>query len=73
MTGEQTGEEVNQDQDEYAIWEIVDREFVGEEFRCPTCDLTLMGSDEIGAAGLSYIHEDQQEREMEYEPDYGND
>lgn len=73
MTGEQTGEEVNQDQDEYAIWEIVDREFVGEEFRCPTCDLTLMGSDEIDAAGLSYIHEDQQEREMEYEPDYGND
>ena len=32
-----------------------------------------MGSDEIGAAGLNYIREDQQEREMEYEPDYGND
>tara|TARA_B100000614_G_scaffold111617_1_gene100155 strand:- start:1604 stop:1765 length:162 start_codon:yes stop_codon:yes gene_type:complete len=45
------------------------REFVGEEFRCPTCDLTLMGSDEIDALGLNYIHEDQQEREM----DYGND
>ena len=50
-----------------------DREFVGEELRCPTCDLSLMGSDEIGAAGLNYIREDQQEREMEYEPDYGND
>lgn len=73
MTGEQTGEDINQDRDEYAIWEIVDREFVGEEFRCPTCDLTLMGSDEIDAAGMNYIHEDQQEREMEYEPDYGND
>ena len=31
------------------------------------------GIDEIDAAGISYIHEDQQEREMEYEPDYGND
>jgi hypothetical protein len=56
-----------------AIWEIVDREFVGEEFRCPTCVLSLIGSDEIDAAGLNYVHEDQQQREMEYEADYGND
>ncbi len=73
MTGEQTGEDISEERDEQAIWEVVDREFVGEEFRCPTCDLTLTGNDEIDAAGLSYIHEDQQEREMEYEPDYGND
>jgi hypothetical protein len=73
MSGEQTGEDISEERDEYAIWEIVDREFAGEEFRCPTCDLTLMGSDEIDAAGLNYIHEDQQERQMEYEPDYGND
>jgi len=73
MTGEQSGEDISEERGEDAIWEIVDREFVGEEFRCPTCELTLMGSDEIDAAGLNYIHEDQQEREMEYEPDYGND
>lgn len=73
MTGEQTGEDISEDRDEYAIWEVVDREFIGEEFRCPTCELTLIGSDEIDAAGLSYIHDDQQERQMEYEPDYGND
>jgi hypothetical protein len=73
MTGEQTGEDISEEHDEHAIWEIVDREFVGEEFRCPTCDLSLMGSDEIDAAGLNTIHEDQQEREMEYEPDYRND
>ncbi|WP_457090636.1 hypothetical protein [Microvirga sp. P5_D2] len=73
MTGQQTGEDISEERDEDAIWEIVDREFVGEEFRCPICDLTLMGSDEIEASGLNYIHEDQQEREMEYEPDYGND
>jgi hypothetical protein len=73
MTGEQTGENISEEHDEYAIWEIVDREFVGEEFRCPTCGLSLMGSDEIDAAGLDHVHGDQQEREMEYEPDYGND
>ena len=73
MSGDQTGEDISESRDEHAIWEIVDREFVGEEFRCPTCDLSLLGSDEIHASGLSYIHEDQQEREMEYEPDYGND
>jgi hypothetical protein len=73
MTGKQTGEDISEERDEHAIWEVVDREFVGEEFRCPTCELTLIGSDEIDAAGLNYIHEDQQEREMEYEPDYGND
>ena len=73
MTGEQSGEKISEEHDEHAIWEVVDREFLGEEFFCPTCDLALMGSDEINAAGLSHIHENQQEREMEYEPDYGND
>ena len=73
MAGDQSGEDISEERDEYAIWEIVDREFLGEEFRCPTCDLTLLGSEEINASDLSYIHEDQQERELEYEPDYGND
>ncbi|WP_287055977.1 hypothetical protein [Mesorhizobium sp.] len=73
MTGDQTGEDITQEPDEYGIWEVVDREFVGEEFKCPTCELALAGSDELDAAGINYIHEDRQEREMEYEPDYGND
>lgn len=73
MAGDQIGEDISDDRDEYAIWEIVHREFAGEEFRCPTCDLSLNGSDEIIAAGLDTVHEDRQEREMDYEPDYGND
>jgi hypothetical protein len=73
MSGEQTAEDISEERDEHAIWEVVDREFAGEEFRCPTCELALQGSDEIDAAGLNYIHNDQQDREMEYEPDYGND
>ncbi len=73
MTGDQTSEDITEERDEYDIWEIVRREFEGEEFCCPTCDLILMGSDEIIAANLNYIYEDEQEREMKYEPDYGND
>lgn len=73
MAGEQTGEDISEERDEYAIWEIVDREFVGEEFRCPTCELSLVGTAELDAAALPYFHEDRQEREMDYEPDYGND
>lgn len=73
MTGDQTGEEISEDHDEYAAWEIVDREFAGEEFRCPTCELFLNGNDEIIAADLVTVHEDREEREMDYEPDYGND
>lgn len=73
MAGDQVGEDISEDRDEYGIWEIVDREFVGEEFRCPTCDLALVGTEEIEAAGLDSGHTDQQERQMDYEPDYGND
>ncbi len=73
MTGEQTGEDISEEHDEYSIWEVVDREFIGEEFRCPTCDLILVGNDEIDAGGLNSLYTDQQQRELEYEPDYGND
>ncbi len=45
----------------------------GEKFRCPTCDLNLDGFDELDFAGLPTEHSDTDERQMEYEPDYGND
>jgi hypothetical protein len=73
MAGDQTGEEISQEPGEDAIWEIVEREFVGEAFRCPACKLNLSGSDELTSAGLEYLHNDEVEREMDYEPDYGND
>ena len=73
VAGDQTGEDIKQENDEYAMWEIVEREFVGDEFRCPTCKLVILGSDELDSAGISYIHTDEVEREMDYEPDYGND
>ena len=74
MTGEQTGEDISEERDEHAIWEIVDREFVGEgsaarRATCPLWEVTRSAPP----VSKNYIREDQQEREMEYEPDYGND
>jgi hypothetical protein len=73
MAGDQSKEDISEESDGQAIWEIVDREFIGEEFRCQSCELNLRGRDEIDAAGLETIHKDQQEREMAYEPEYGNE
>lgn len=73
MAGEQIGEDISEEHDEGTIWEIVNRDFAGEEFKCPSCELSLSGSDEIEDAGLDYNHEDLQEREMDCEPEYGND
>ena len=73
MSGDQTSEEFSEEIDEDAIWEIVDRAFIAEEFRCPSCELALKGTNEILSAGLDELYEDQQQREMDYEPEYGND
>lgn len=73
MAGEQTREDITEDRDDSAIWEIVEREFVGEQFICPICELAFKGTDELVVSNLEYIHSDEQTREIEYEPDYGND
>jgi len=58
--------------DESGAWEFVTRSYAGEEFHCPVCDLQMEGSDELEIAGISTDHETDEEREQEYEPDYGN-
>jgi len=76
LIGKQTGEEivpVTMSDYEPPTWEVVNRDYVAYEFRCPSCELSLTGTQEIEAAGLSYEHEEQEERELQYEPDYGND
>ena len=73
IAGRQTSEDFSEESDESGVWEIVDREFEGDELICPTCSLNLTSTDEIEAAGLESVYSDQIEREMEYEPDYGND
>lgn len=44
-----------------------------EEFRCPECGLALEGRDEIHYAGLPATFTREDEREPDYEPEYGND
>ncbi|WP_443699794.1 hypothetical protein [Pseudomonas sp.] len=73
MAGTQESEDISEDSDEDYIWETVERTFTGEEFICRSCELALVGSAEIEASGLPDTHEDKEERELEYEPDYGND
>ena len=61
------------DHDYGAAWETVELIFSPQEFRCPVCDFHAEGFDELDAVGLAGEHHVTTEREMEYEPDYGND
>lgn len=65
-------EVVDSTEDEDGAWEFVRKEWIAEEFRCPVCDLRLEGVDEIEAAELPIEYESTEERERQYEPDYGN-
>jgi hypothetical protein len=74
VAGIQVHEEVlNVDRMAEAGWELVERHYTGEQFRCTVCNLVLEGTDELEAAEIEAQFEDTHEREMVYEPDYGND
>lgn len=73
LAGMLTSEEiVDSTYDADGAWEYVARYFTAEEFHCPVCDLQMEGSDEIEAAGLSTEHETEEQREQQFEPEYGN-
>ncbi|MBF0180037.1 MAG: hypothetical protein HQM03_08440 [Magnetococcales bacterium] len=59
--------------DEDRTWEQVETYYSAEQFSCPSCNLFLDGADEIEYAQLDINYSEIQEREIEYEPDYGND
>lgn len=74
MAGMQYGEEIVETlPDEEGIWETVEKYFVAEEFRCPVCQLHLESQVGIEAVGLDPNFTEIEERESEYEPDYGNE
>lgn len=54
-------------------WEVVEREYLPVEFFCSTCGLSLVGEEALDEVGLGNIYLEAYEREIEYEPDYGND
>ena len=58
---------------DYGPWEMVEKTYAGEQFRCPVCSLRLDGYEELEIAGIETEHTETHEREMEYEPEYGND
>lgn len=70
------GDRANEDvieQDYSTGYETVTQFFSPMEFYCPTCLLHLEGEDALREAGLADDYSEDSEREMEYEPDYGND
>jgi hypothetical protein len=61
------------DEHDGEVWETVDVYYIAEEFHCPTCQLQLDSQDTIEAVGLEVEQVEQDIRQREYEPDYGND
>jgi len=67
-------EEVSDDVDEYdPLVEYVEKTYAPEEFLCKVCGLHLTGTRELKATNLPEEFYITEEREREFEPDYGND
>jgi len=73
--GEKAYEELAEDQsDAEPGYEIVETGYYPLEFHCTTCQLALVGNEEVLIAGIADDgHYVQEQREIQYEPDYGND
>ncbi|GAB3383857.1 hypothetical protein [Lysobacter fragariae] len=73
--GEEAYEEPAEDQsDAEPGYEIVEIGYYPLEFHCPTCGLALEGNEEVTMAGIGDdAHYVLEHREIQYEPDYGND
>ncbi len=72
--GDQIFESLADDQDDAEEgMELVEHGFSTEELHCPTCRLTLRGEEDLAAANIDIEHVEQEEREIQYEPEYGND
>jgi hypothetical protein len=63
-------------EDQSAAWtghQIVERSYSPSEFHCPTCKLSLVGDVAVHAAGITDAHVVEDQEEIQYEPEYGND
>lgn len=72
MGGDRVDEQVI-NQDHHSGYEDVEIFYSPVEFYCPNCELHLEGYEEIEATNLEEDFIEEIEREIEYEPDYGND
>ena len=74
LGGTKYDEEISEEQDPYEPFtEYVDVTYITDEFVCLVCDLHLQGTQEINASSLPDECFGTEEREREFEPDYGND
>jgi len=72
--GTQYDEEISEDQNhDDPFTEYFDITYNSEEFVCLVCELHLQGFQEISVTDLPQEFYDTEEREREFEPDYGND
>lgn len=72
--GEFWNEEVSSAEREDEPWmELVEATYVTSGFRCAACRLKLDGREELDLAGIDEEFVTTEEREPDYEPDYGND
>lgn len=72
LAGDYISEEIT-DTDYAELWEMVRREYLADEFHCPVCNLHFVGREELEVAGLDLGTTETEERQIDYEPDYGND
>jgi len=74
IAGIQIGENIVGSHSDYGdAWDEVETTYSAEQFRCPVCQLELEGTFEIEVAKLDTEHVETEQREMQFEPDYGND
>lgn len=74
LGGSKFGEYVSEEQHpDDPFTEYVEVEYSSEEFLCPVCQLHLRGTLEIYATDLPGEFTETEEREREFEPEYGND
>lgn len=73
LAGVESYKEPADDHDGEPWEETVNVHYAAEELHCPTCQLHLDNRDAIEAVDLDIEHVQQDIRQREYEPDYGND
>lgn len=72
LAGDSINEEVIEEMYDDGPWEKVEITYAADEFACPVCELHLTGQAEVSIAGYELEHTETDERQIEYEPDYGN-
>jgi len=72
LAGDSVNEEVVDETYDDGPWETVEITYAADEFSCPVCALHLVGQAEVLAAGYELEHVETDERQIEYEPEYGN-